>query len=291
MLSGNILDVYPDYKNNVMITWLITEDKPVKIIDSYNPSFYVYSSKEELYNIASILRDKQVKNLNFTNKKIILGSNKKKMVLEIIPKKLKLLRTLSKLVDSWGGYYRYNLYDVDIRLSTRYLQDKDVFFNANVKWDKKKFILDDEQWAVEYPNPKYKKTNLGIKQNSKKKMMRFDIPIKSIEIGDLIIDEGNEIDTILLAVKNLKNIDPDVIFTKKGDDVLFPYLYHRARLNGIKNKLILGREKYASLNPIKEGKSYFSYGNIVYRPSFYTLKGRAHIDTYNSFIYGESRIA
>jgi DNA polymerase elongation subunit (family B) len=40
--------------------------------------------------------------------------------------------------------------------------------------------------------------------------------------------------------------------------------------------------------PIKHEKSYFSYGQIIYRPAFYTFYGRAHIDTYNSFLYKES---
>ena len=57
MLNGNILDTYPDNKNNVMVTWLITDNGPVKIVDKYEPSFYVYSSKEDLYTIGSILRE------------------------------------------------------------------------------------------------------------------------------------------------------------------------------------------------------------------------------------------
>jgi len=290
-LSGNILDVYPDNKNNVMVTWLIADGKPVKITERYTPSFYVYSSEDNLYTIGSILRDfAEVKSIKFAHKKIILGSEKKKLVLEIVPKKLESLRKLAEIVDSWGGYYRYQLYDVDTRLSTRYLQDKGVFFNASVDWDGKKFTLNDEQWAIDYMEPKYKKTILEIERRTKSKVVSFDVPIKSIKIGDRIIIDRDEATVILLAVKLLRQIDPDVIFTKKGDSVLFPYLFHRARLNGIQKSLTLGRENYESLRPTKQAKSYFSYGQIVYRPSFYTLKGRAHIDTYNSFMYGESGI-
>jgi len=291
MLSGNILDAYADDHKNVMVTWLVDNGKTIRIEDSYAPSFYVYSKTQDLYNLASLLRDlPQVDNLNFTREKIILGSDKKKFVLEVVPKKLGVMRKLSETIDSWGGFYKYQLFNVDLRLSTRYLQDKSVFFNARVKWDGKYFILDDKQWDIDYNIPIYKSTTLEIARKSKSSIMSFDDPIKYIKIDDCFISEENEIDTILLVLKQLKNVDPDIVYTYKGDSVFLPFLYHRARLNGVHTKVNLGRESTSHLRPIKQAKSYFSYGQIVYRPAFYTLRGRAHIDTYNSFLYGESGI-
>ena len=291
MLNGNILDTYPDNKKNVMVTWITNNGRPIKIEDRYKPSFFVYSKREELLNLASLLRDHpQIEKLNLTSEKIILGSDKKKFVLEITPKKLEHLRKLSETIDSWGGYHRYHLFNVDLRMSSRYLQDRGAFCNANVKWDGKNFTLDDKQWSIDYRMPNYNATTLDIKRKSKSKIMSFESPIESIKIGDNIIRERCETDTILLAVKQLKHIDPDIIFAKKGDSVLFPYLYHRAKINAIQNRLILGRDEKSSLHPIKQAKSYFSYGQMVFRPAFYTLRGRAHLDTYNSFMYGESGI-
>ena len=68
---------------------------------------------------------------------------------------------------------------------------------------------------------------------------------------------------------------------------LLPFLHHRAKINDVQGRLNLGRE-HGGLRPVKQAKSYFSYGQIVYRPAFYTLLGRSHIDIYNSFLYGES---
>jgi DNA polymerase elongation subunit (family B) len=68
-------------------------------------------------------------------------------------------------------------------------------------------------------------------------------------------------------------------------------LYHRAKTCGIEHLMNLGREKNQkknNLRPVKKAKSYFSYGRIVYRPAFYTLQGRIHLDTAQSFFYGES---
>ena len=288
MLSGSILDVYPDNHRNVMVTWLVSDGKSLRVEDAYNPPFFVYSKAEDLYNLAGMLRDlPEVEGLNFTCEKIVLGSDKKKLVLEVLPKKIGLVGRLAGMIDSWGGFYRYQLFNVDLRLPGRYLQDNGVFFNARVRWDGKKFFLDDAQWAIDYPLPDYKVTVFDIKRRSNSSLMSFDDRIDSIQVGDCVIGEENEADTILLAVKQLRHVDPDIVCTYKGDSVLLPFLYHRAKVNGVQNRLNLGRER-GTLHPVKQAKSYFSYGQIVYRPAFYTLLGRSHIDTYNSFLYGES---
>ena len=77
MLSGNILDVYPDYKENAMIVWLTDNGRAERIKDSFEPSFFVSATRFKLYKLANILRDlSQVKTINFTKKKTILGSKK-----------------------------------------------------------------------------------------------------------------------------------------------------------------------------------------------------------------------
>ena len=146
MLKGNIIDVYPDKKKNVMVTWIVNNGKSIKIEDSYTPSFYVYTNREDLYTLAGLLRElPQVESLNFTSKKTVLGSNKKRFILEIIPKNISFIRKIAEIIDSWGGYFRYNFFDVDIRMPSRYLQDKGAFCNAWVEWDGKNFIHDDSK--------------------------------------------------------------------------------------------------------------------------------------------------
>ena len=289
MIQGNILDAYPDYKKNLMIIWLINSGRATRIEDFYEPSFYVYSNSDKLYNLASILHDlPQVKRLNFTKGKTVLGSDSEKLVLEVTTKNLNFLSKLADMIDSWGGYYDYQLFNVDIRMPTRYLQSKGVFCNALVKWDGKNFICDDIQWAIDYKLPSFKSSTFDLKRKTNGKVKSFNDSISSIIVNDYEIKEENEADTILSAVKYIHKIDPDIIYTTRGDSVLFPYLYHRASLNGLKHNVNLGREYSQRLNPVQQAKSYFSYGQIIYRPAFYTLSGRVHIDTYNSFMYGES---
>jgi len=286
MIRGHILDSYADFKKNVMVTWLIDNGKSSRVEDKFEPSFYVYSSQNNLFKLASDLQDiPQVKYLNFTRYRLSLDFEKK-LVLEITPRTLSSLKKLALMIDKWGNYRTYELYNVDIRLPTRYLQHKGVFSNAKVKWDGIQFILLDDQWAIDYDYPEFRTLSFNIER--KTGFQSLHEPIKAITIDDETIGEENEADTILTAVKHIREKDPDILYTIEGDSFLLPYIYYRAKEYNISKDVNFGRDKAQGKRPVKQAKSYFSYGQIVYRPAFYTLKGRAHIDQHSSFLYGES---
>ncbi|MCX6665948.1 MAG: hypothetical protein NT038_07835 [Euryarchaeota archaeon] len=285
MLRGKILDTYVDHKKNVMVTWLMDHGKAHRIEDLFEHSFYVYSAQDNLYKLAAKLQDvSDVKLLNFTKQKLVLGSEKTNVVLEIIPKNLSSLHGLAAMIDAWGEYRMYDLYNVDLRLPTRYLQHKGVFCNAQVAWDGKQFFLDDDQWAIDYEFPLYKIVEFAGEQ--KLGFQSFTQPITTLYVDAEHVEEENEADTILSAVKQIRKKNPDILYTKDGDSFFLPYLYHRAKECGIGQEINLGRENIQRKYPTKQAKSYFSYGQIVYRPAFYTLQGRAHIDQAGSFFYG-----
>ncbi len=77
----------------------------------------------------------------------------------------------------------------------------------------------------------------------------------------------------------------DLILTSGGDSFDLPYLHTRAMKNDM--SFSLGREGHRISG--KKG-SYFSYGRILYRPDFWLLKGRFHLDVTNAFLYAEGGI-
>lgn len=291
MWSGSILDVYPDYERSVMVTWLVNHGKTTRVEEPYDPGFFVHAPSKSIAELAKALEEMpQVKRLQFTAAKLSLGSPKHTLVLEVTPKTLRALHPLATLVDFWGGFHEYELYNVDLRLPTRYLLERGVFCHAWVTWDGKRFQLEDEQWALDYETPELRTLRLDV-PGENKRAPSFQEPLSAITVDDETISENNEADTILAALKRVQEKDPDVITTMNGDSVLFPLLYHRAKLAGIDHLVNLGREHHqekSTLRPMKKAKSYFSYGRIVYRPAFYTLQGRIHLDTAQSFFYGES---
>ena len=216
-------------------------------------------------------------------KVLYINEDKEKLVLEVIPRDIYYFRQIANEVDKMGNYHDYLLFNVDIGIPTRYLIGREIFCNALVSWDGRKFLLEDEKWSIDYVFPTFKTIKLETFIDSKIKS--YNRPIKKICINDICFNEENETDTILSSIKELNKIDPDIIYTENGDSFLFPHLYYRGKTLGISRAINLGRDKYQKRVPYKQAKSYFSYGQIVYRPAFYTLLGRAHIDTRSSFFF------
>ena len=81
--------------------------------------------------------------------------------------------------------------------------------------------------------------------------------------------------------------DPDVILSERGDGVLFPALLQVAW----KEKLALlpDRDRVVTKRKIvTEGRTYLSYGRVIYKGPSYPLFGRWHVDGKNSFIHREA---
>jgi DNA polymerase, archaea type len=147
-------------------------------------------------------------------------------------------------------------------------------------------------------------SNINSHNNHNNRDIRYSNAIKSVSmsIGDdennnqynedsndnirnrnIEIDYDSEEQILNTLEAEISRIDPDFIFTEDGDSFTFPYLIHRAKMNGNK-KLSLGRDSMMILqSPIKEGTSYFSYGRIYFKPSTTRLYGRIHFDQSNSF--------
>src|ERR671910_1355939 len=104
----------------------------------------------------------------------------------------------------------------------------------------------------------------------------------NIRNRNIKIDYDSEKQILNAVEDEISKIDPDFIFTEDGDSFAFPYLIHRAKINGNK-KLSLSRDPIILQSPTKEGTSYFSYGRVYYKPSTIRLYGRIHFDQSNSF--------
>src|SRR5205814_8349555 len=89
--------------------------------------------------------------------------------------------------------------------------------------------------------------------------------------------EGIELDgseaTILRGIDEaVRSTDPDILMTDGGDAFVMPYLARKAAELGVTMQLGRDPDKFAE----RKGKSYFTYGKIVFKPGQYILRGRLH---------------
>ena len=83
---------------------------------------------------------------------------------------------------------------------------------------------------------------------------------------------------------DIRRYDPDVILTSWGDTWLLPFLMKLSEENGV--ALPLNRDEAQELVEKKE-RTYFSYGQIVYRGRQVLLRGRWHLDRHNAMMWGD----
>jgi DNA polymerase-2 len=82
----------------------------------------------------------------------------------------------------------------------------------------------------------------------------------------------------------LRRHDPDLLLSAWGDTWLLPYLLKLSRRHGI--SLPLNRDPRRGV-AFRASRSYFSYGQVIYRGQQVHLFGRYHIDRYNAMLFSD----
>ncbi len=267
-----LLDIRYNLENSTITKWIKTDKgcKPVREV--YYPKIYV-GGKPELLSVIASLHD--VKDACFDDKSTCLGRDPEKVIsAKVEPTSI---YDIASMLEAKGCC----LYNIDLDPVRQYLLEYDLFPTARLRGD----ILDDSQYALDYDVPDLVSMELSVTPDRENGIITMEDPIGRITLGDTIIENRDEAEMINELNRTVAHADPDLILTGRGDSFELPYLHHRASFHDI--DLQLGREK--DVMPESEGKSYFSYGRILYKPRRYLLAGRLHLDK-SSFLFREGGI-
>lgn len=278
-----------------MTVWFITErGERVKFIDEFQPKMYVSGNIADLSKLTEKLRNsKSVAKWAYVEKYADFMNDKKSKVLEITITDCRRRPHFARKVLRLGGYEKFRLHNVDVPDVQTYLYERDVFplayVGVTVQGKRLSYWLMDSVESVDYKLPPLRLLALQVQIAKKKIIPAFSDGIESIILEtngkEIVISEGDEKQKILGMVEALQKEDPDVILTEGGDSFLFPYLAHRALVNGVLDRLILGREAVPLRAKRKHGRTFFSYGRVYFKAPMRRLYGRIHIDARNTFIY------
>ncbi|HYS71106.1 MAG TPA: DNA polymerase domain-containing protein, partial [Thermoplasmata archaeon] len=240
---------------------------------TFRPSFFVKVPPAELPDLQRRLGIlDQVAATRVVMKRTGLAAEAPEPLLEVEPRHYADLRDATRIVDSAGKYYEYELFDVDLRLSQRYFLEHGIFPMGLVTYDGAWRALE-EHFALEYEIPDLRREVLDVRVDAPAGIPRMDDRLLAASLGDDVVD-GDEEDVVRGINALIEDRDPDIVFTDGGDAFVMPYLEKKARENGV--DLRLGRDP--GFHGARSAKSYFTYGKIVYKPSQYLLKGRLHLD-------------
>lgn len=282
MITGCLFDVYP--LRDRIILW-IKNKKMFRIEKEWTPSLYVSSNQ---YKLDKLLQNSKVFSLikyaQWVDRIEKVSDLTASKVLKLIVKDSSQLVRLAKTIEEIDSFGVYRLYNVDIPPEQTYLYEQDLYPLGKYKIQDTWTALSNIE-ETDYKLPSFTKIKLSVNAKNKK-LPTFADKIYSIQIDDTTLQSDSEEKMILDCADIIKEMDPDYIITEKGDSWDFPYLAQRAAENHISDKLVLGREKdYPISKPKKEGTSYFSYGQIHFKPTATKLLGRIHIDQSNCFLW------
>jgi DNA polymerase-2 len=144
-----------------------------------------------------------------------------------------------------------------------------------------------------YYNDPIAYAQISIVENDEDNVPRAD----GYKKDTILIDKGDEAETLLEISKVIERLDPDIILTQVGDEFMFPYLAERASAHGISKKVYFSRTKTPLRNCIFDLSGskdhYMSYGVIRRRSKTQVyFTGRFHLDTttYASLHFTEGNI-
>ncbi|HEV2226376.1 MAG TPA: DNA polymerase domain-containing protein [Nitrososphaerales archaeon] len=293
-MRGHILDLYPGKPGEMVVWFKLENGDAVRLVDRWSPSIFIGTDTKSDFAVPlQTLRDEfeWTRVVRRQERISVPGES------EVIEAKLRDARRAVQVagrIERLGPFGTFRLYNIDIPPNQSYLYDHDLFPLAycEVERDKDRlrWKLKDDVWEYEYEIPKLRKTKLDVQIDQKGRLPRFTDRITSITLegssGKTAIEGRSEADKLRELMRAIREADPDFILTNDGDTFLFPYLIKRSEANGL--ALTLDRDATVMKLPSKAGTSYFSYGQIHYKPSAMKLYGRLHIDVNTSFAYSEA---
>ncbi len=285
-MKGWVLDAYADHERDLMDLWIVDgRGGRSMIAHKFHPEIKVAGT--DLKKLETYLYDMEgLKEIIRENGYLDVQDRHPRDHLRLMISRYSLLSNIAKDIEAFGNYRDYSLYDVDLRLPSRYMYEHGIFPLASIQIANEYSLLNNGDWG-ESPLPPLKAEVLHVIPDQDGPVPKMTDRIRSVRIGDTVLENEKEDRMIMAVVDELKLTDPDILITYGGDTFVLPYLYERAVKNDLAPYLKLDRSNRPFRAPIKTGKTYFSYGQAMYKPPFYPMRGRLHLDLENSFLLRE----
>jgi DNA polymerase II len=284
--SGWLFDVYPNPTG--MTLWLLDEAGNLcSGTYPYQPSFYLTGSWNRLKDAQQWFFKQQISlQTDFVEKREfysndIVPSLKVKVAnpLHYVPLVQRVLRLDKGLEPATCDIPLPQLFFIETGLFplcrlTSALDDSGTL---------REFHLLDSPVDMDYLYPPLRVLQLRVEgENFNPAHGRKSPLIAEFEGRQLVLEEPCVVDELN---RLLKTFDPHLLLTEWGDSFLVPRLLKLAARQ--KKTIHWDRDPHGKLKGLK-GRSYFTYGKVVYVAPEVDFCGRWHIDRINSFIVHES---
>ncbi|HEV2665390.1 MAG TPA: DNA polymerase domain-containing protein, partial [Blastocatellia bacterium] len=270
--------------------WVYDDDGRLRrLTDEFYPPVYACGDRAKLKQLAADMSKRDlIAGVRWVQKREFWGGDE----IEALQLNVSDSSHLPKLREIAGKLDRdVTFYNLDIPTPQYYLYLTKLFPLCRVKAsvDERGNVIEinatNSAWETDQPAPPLRVMRMrGERMRPLTSASRIIIAMESDEI---VIHPAGGAKAIHAFNDIIERYDPDLILSERGDSVLFPALLLVAGRERL--RLPLDRDRVMTERKIEtEGRTYFSYGNIIYKPPSYPLFGRWHVDRENSFAHHET---
>ncbi|MEN6627747.1 MAG: DNA polymerase domain-containing protein [Candidatus Sumerlaeia bacterium] len=286
-ITGWLLDVYPS--GGGVILWLVADDgRRVRFFDDFRPLFYVGRDRPSgdarrrlqafIQRTAGLEWLGPARSRDFWSDEPV---DVDAVAFTDLERADANLRRLSKVFPG------ASLFNCDIAPEVHYCYDRGLFPTARMRVELGdggrllNYEVLDDPFATVFELPGLREVELaaeGLFPGERPRLRSISLAHE----GRAIHWDADDARAMLASLRDaIREIDPDLIWTSGGDSALMPVLLALAAQYKI--DLGLDREKNIRRRIAMAGRTYMSYGQVLYHAPDYPLLGRWHIDRANSF--------
>ena len=200
---------------------------------------------------------------------------------------LQKLPEIQRRLADWAGGITF--YNCDLAVPQYYAYERGVFPLAfcEFEWERNQLrglkVLH-SPWDPDAPIPPLKVVEVTLAKHPQIPLDRGNSLQVIYEDRVFDLDGLAPGDCLNELNRLIARLDPDCLLSQQGDGRIFPCLWRWSEKEKI--PLVLDRDPHPPpRRRVGEGRSYFTYGQIVYQGAAFPLYGRFHIDRNNSFFF------
>jgi len=284
--EGWLLDVYPLHDR--MVLWVRADGgKLLRLEDPFRFPLYAAGKRRILERLAETAVQKGFASGYTWEKKKELWSGQEIEVLALMISDYDRLPRLLRKLPFWEDTLSF--FNCDLPLGQYYLYSRGIFPLGRCGVEYEEGALRtihplESPWDLEYTIPDLPTMELSFEGSHLLPLGRGNTLSVRCDGKTLVFDPSPPEDLLREVSRLLQRYDPDLILTDHGDSFIVPSLLKLSRRWRV--PLPLDREPTPIHRAVvTQGRSYFTYGKIVYNGPDYPFFGRLHIDRENSFFY------
>jgi len=288
---GWLFDLYP--LRDRMVLWFLTpEGARLRVEDEFFYRLYLGGGEEERRRLARTLAGRPGVRRVFPARGRDLWSGAE---LPVVGVELAAYAHLPRL-QAWLGRLgdRIGVYNADLEVAASYLYSRRVWpcawYELELTGERLRGLAPlEEQFALELSLPPLVTLHLSLTRDPLIPLEAGNGLAVSFEGRTLELEGAPPAQALREVARILRQVDPDLVVSDWGDEEILPPLLRLSRRHRV--PLPLDREPAPPSRRGRGGRTYFSYGRIVYQGPSTPFYGRWHVDRKNSFFWREAGLA